>query len=76
MSMRVKDSCYIPATKLDLIQKFAGAQAKVPKLNKLGGGEWEKTKKRVKAAVENIAKELVMLYAARESGRWTSLCQG
>lgn len=64
-----KDSCYIPATKLDLIQKFAGAQAKVPKLNKLGGGEWEKTKKRVKAAVENIAKELVMLYAARESGR-------
>ena len=57
---------YLPATRLDGIQKYAGSDAKVPKLNKLGGGEWNKTKTRVKTAVREIAKELVELYAARQ----------
>ena len=57
---------YLPATRLDGIQKYAGSDAKVPKLNKLGGGEWNKTKTRVKSAVREIAKELVELYAARQ----------
>ena len=57
---------YLPATRLDGIQKYAGADAKAPKLNKLGGSEWGKTKTKVKAAVRQIAKELVELYAARQ----------
>lgn len=58
---------YILATQLDMIQKFAGSDAKKPKLNKLGSPEWSKTKARVKSAVGSIAKELVELYAIREN---------
>ncbi len=58
---------YILATQLELIQKYAGADAKKPKLNKLGGQEWNKTKSRVRGAVKEIAEDLVKLYAARQS---------
>ncbi len=57
---------YIPATQLDLIQKYASADAKKPKLNRLGGQEWNKTKSRVRGAIKEIAKDLVELYAARQ----------
>ena len=57
---------YLPATRLESIQKYAGAEAKKPKLNKLGGTEWNKTKTRVHGAVQEIAKDLVKLYAARQ----------
>ena len=58
---------YILATQLDALQKYAGADAdRTPKLNKLGGQEWKKTKTRVKGAVRNIARELVELYAVRQ----------
>ena len=57
---------YIPATQLDLIQKYASADAKKPKLNRLGGQEWHKTKTRVRGAVKEIARDLVELYAARQ----------
>ena len=57
---------YLPATRLESIQKYAGAEAKKPKLNKLGGTEWNKTKTRVRGAVQEIAKDLVKLYAARQ----------
>ena len=57
---------YIPATQLDLIQKYASADAKKPKLNRLGGQEWNRTKTRVRSAVKAIAKDLVELYAARQ----------
>ncbi len=57
---------YILATQLDLIQKYAGADAKKPKLNKLGTAQWGKTKSQVKKAVQTIAKDLVELYAARQ----------
>ena len=56
---------YLPATKLDLVQKFSGADGRKPKLNKLNGTEWTKTKQRVSHAVKDIAKELVQLYARR-----------
>ncbi|MDO4437993.1 MAG: transcription-repair coupling factor [Eubacteriales bacterium] len=56
---------YIPATKLNLVQKFAGAEAKKPKLNKLNGTDWTKTRQRVTRAVNDIAKELIQLYASR-----------
>ncbi|MBR5565940.1 MAG: transcription-repair coupling factor [Roseburia sp.] len=58
---------YILATQLELIQKYASADAKKPKLNKLGGQEWNKTKTRVRTAVKEIASDLVALYAARQS---------
>lgn len=57
---------YLPATRLESIQKYAGADAKKPKLNRLGGVEWNKTKTRVRGAVQEIAKDLVKLYAARQ----------
>ena len=57
---------YIPATQLDLIQKYASADAKKPKLNRLGGQEWHKTKTKVRGAVKEIARDLVQLYAARQ----------
>lgn len=57
---------YIPATQLDLIQKYASADAKKPKLNRLGTQEWTKTKTRVRGAVKEIAKDLVELYATRQ----------
>lgn len=58
---------YVPATGLDVIQKYASADtAKVPKLNKLGTQEWTKTKTRVRTAVSEVAKDLVELYAKRQ----------
>ncbi len=59
---------YILATQLDLIQKYGGADAaKVPRLNTLGGQDWKKTRSKVKGAVQEVAKDLVELYAARQS---------
>lgn len=59
---------YIPATSLEVLQKYAGSDAaKVPKLNKLNSPEWKKTKSRVKGAVKEIAQELVDLYAKRQA---------
>ena len=57
---------YLPATRLDIIQKYAGADARAPKLNRLGGEQWKRTKAKVKGEVKAIAKELVELYAARQ----------
>ncbi len=57
---------YVPVTQMDLVQKYAQAGAeKVPKLNRLGGQDWKKTKTRVRRAVKDIAADLVRLYAAR-----------
>ncbi len=57
---------YILATQLDMIQKYAGATERRPRLNALGSLEWKKTKTKVRSAVKEIAGELVQLYAARE----------
>ena len=58
---------FIPATQLDLIQKYASASSKKPKLNKLGGSEWEKTKSEVRTHIKKVAHDLVQLYAIRQS---------
>ena len=58
---------YILATQLDMIRKYAGADAKRPKLNRLGGQEWKKTKTRVRTAVKDLAQDLIRLYAIRQS---------
>ena len=57
---------YILATQLEMIQKYAGSDARKPKLNRLGGSEWTRTKSRVLGAVQEVAKDLVQLYAARQ----------
>ena len=61
-----KDKLYIPVEKIDLISKFTGKEGIVPKINKLGGTEWQKTKLRVKSKVKDIASKLLKLYAIRE----------
>lgn len=58
---------YVPASGLDVLQKYAGQEAKAPKLNKLNSAEWRRTKSRVKGAVKEIAAELVRLYALRQN---------
>lgn len=57
---------YVLATNLDAIQKYASADARKPKLNKLGTQEWSKTKSKVKSAVGAVAQDLVNLYAVRQ----------
>ena len=61
------DKLYIPVEKLELISKYSASDGIAPRLNKLGGIEWQKTKLRVKEKLENIASELLELYALRES---------
>ncbi len=56
---------YVRATGFDVVQKYASAESRKPKLNKLGTQDWEKTKTRVKGAVNEVAKDLVELYAKR-----------
>ena len=58
---------YIPTNQLDLIQKYIGSEGKAPKLSKLGGTEWIKTKNRVKESLKELAGELIKLYAQREA---------
>lgn len=58
---------YVLATELDVIQKYAGSEAKKPKLNKLNSIEWKNTKAKVKGAVREVAKDLVELYAKRQA---------
>lgn len=58
---------YVLATGLDVLQKYAGADAKKPKINKLNSIEWKNTKAKVRGAVKDIANELVQLYAKRQS---------
>ncbi|MCR5590794.1 MAG: transcription-repair coupling factor [Lachnospiraceae bacterium] len=67
ISYRDGGNLYIPATALDTIQKYASKDSHAPRLNKLGGQEWSRTKSKVKEAVDVIAHDLVELYAARSA---------
>ena len=57
---------FIPVTQLDLVQKYVGAAEKAPKINKMGGTEWQRAKAKVAKKVEDIADDLLALYAERE----------
>jgi transcription-repair coupling factor (superfamily II helicase) len=59
------DRLFVPTDALDLLSRYVGGE--VPTLNKLGGGDWAKTKGRARKAVREIAAKLVQLYAARAS---------
>jgi transcription-repair coupling factor (superfamily II helicase) len=56
---------YIPTNQMDLIQKYIGSEGKVPKVSKLGGTDWIKTKNKVKESLRELASELIKLYAQR-----------
>ena len=63
---RGNDKLYIPVEKIDLISKYAGSESVVPKINKLGGTEWQKAKLRIKAKIKDIAYRLLKIAAERE----------
>ena len=60
------DVLYVPTNQLDTIRKFVGGGERIPKVNRLGGKEWEQTKARVKKNLREVAKELIELYAKRQ----------
>ena len=62
-----EDKLYIPVEKIDLLSKYTGKEGVVPRINRLGGTEWQKTKKRVKKKVQEMAADLLQLYAERET---------
>lgn len=61
------DKLYVPTDQLDLIQPYIGVGDEPPKLSKLGGAEWQRTKNRVRQSVQKLAIDLVKLYAIRQS---------
>lgn len=61
-----KDVLYVPVEQMDLVQKYIGADTAVPKLHKLSGAEWKTTKAKAKAAIANMAHELLEVSAARQ----------
>ena len=60
------DKLYIPTDQFDRVQKFIGSQDTPPKLNSLGGNDWNRAKSKVKAGLKKLAFDLVRLYARRE----------
>ncbi len=60
---------YVLATGLDVIQKYASAEGGRPRLNKLGTKEWDRTKAKVRTAVDQVAEDLVELYALRQQSQ-------
>jgi transcription-repair coupling factor (superfamily II helicase) len=60
------DKLYVPTDQFDRVQKFIGAEHSAPRLNRLGGGEWERQKSKVKAGLKKLAFDLAELYAARQ----------
>ncbi|WP_349410710.1 transcription-repair coupling factor [Pseudalkalibacillus sp. SCS-8] len=61
------DKLYVPVEQIDQVQKFVGSEGKEPKVYKLGGSEWKKVKSRVQSSVQDIADDLIKLYAEREA---------
>jgi len=58
---------YVPAERLDLVQKYAGSESAAPPMDRLGGATWQKTRARVKKSLHDMANELIRLYARRSS---------
>ncbi len=61
------DRLYVPADQIDRVQRYIGAEGARPPLNRIGGSDWQRTTRRVKEQARQIAKELIELYAARET---------
>jgi transcription-repair coupling factor (superfamily II helicase) len=63
LEYRGDDRLYVPSDQIDAVRPYSGGDA--PSLSRMGGGDWQKTKARVRAAVREIAQELVVLYQKR-----------
>ena len=61
------DKLSVPIEQIDLIQKYVGSEEKEPKIYKLGGNDWTRVKNKVRSSVQDIADDLIKLYAARQS---------
>jgi transcription-repair coupling factor (superfamily II helicase) len=61
-----EDKLYLPVDRIEKVQKYLGGEGHVPRLDKMGGAGWEKAKVRARAAVEELARELLKIYARRE----------
>ncbi len=61
------DKLYVPVEQLDMVQRYIGSEGKKPKINKLGSSEWTKAKNKVKKSIQEIAEDLVKLYAIRST---------
>ncbi|MDO5457163.1 MAG: transcription-repair coupling factor [Atopococcus tabaci] len=58
---------FVPVDQINMVQKYVGSEGKAPRIHKLGGTEWTKTKQKVRQQVEDISDELIELYSAREA---------
>ena len=67
VSYKDDDKLYIPVEKIDFISKYSAKDGVVPKLNKLGGTEWQRTKLKARKRIQDMAGELLKLYAIRET---------
>jgi len=67
LKYRGTDKLYIPVDQISMIQKYSGGESPAPRLHSLGGGEWQKLKNKANRAVEELARELLSLYAARQA---------
>jgi len=63
LEYRGDDKLYVPSDQIDAVRHYTGGDS--PSLSRLGGGEWQKSKAKVRAAVTEIAQELVVLYQKR-----------
>ncbi len=61
------DRLYVPTEQFDRVQKYLGGEEERPAVHRLGGAEWERTKRRAKRSAQELAGELVRLYAARHN---------
>ncbi|OEH92635.1 transcription-repair coupling factor [Bacillus solimangrovi] len=63
------DKLYVPVEQIDQVQKYVGSEGKEPKVYKMGGNEWKKVKNKVQSSVQDIADDLIKLYAKREASK-------
>lgn len=63
------DKLYVPIEQIDQVQKYVGSEEKEPKVYKLGGSDWKKVKNKVRASVQDIAQDLIKLYAERQQAQ-------
>ncbi|MDR0928952.1 MAG: DEAD/DEAH box helicase, partial [Oscillospiraceae bacterium] len=61
------DKLYVPTDQMDRVQRYIGAEGAPPKIHKLGGGEWQRQKQKVKSSIREMAFDLVKLYADRKA---------
>ena len=61
------DRLYLPVDKLDLLHKYSSSEEREPRLNKLSGAEWERTRAKVASSIQDMAEDLLLLYAERQA---------